>query len=182
MSWQRANLPAAASEVLTRLVASSSESVRIGVRLGSELGHSELVHFDHAGVEVLDRLPDLLEIVAEFYTDFRASTSRPSSPVGADRDAWLDWSWTSTPAAREWLETIESTGMAVQNDGTLPARHTQWRTRNLAMAARLRAATALTPGGRLLAIVGHSHERPLRAALSVDQHDLVLTDIGSLEQ
>lgn len=71
--------------------------------------------------------------------------------------------------------------MTRSGEGLLRARNAQWRTRNLAMATRLRDATALIPGGRLLAIVGDSHVRPLRAALSVDQHDLELTDITDLQ-
>jgi hypothetical protein len=53
--------------------------------------------------------------------------------------------------------------------------------RYAAMAARLREASGLIPGGRLLAVVGSSHVRPLQAALSVDQHDLALVDIATVE-
>lgn len=182
LSWRQAELPLAAVDFLSRLAGSASETVRIGVRLAHELGHTELVHFDdHAGAEVLAELPDLERLSGDFYELFRDRAPRPPEPDGADSDAWLLWAWAASPAAREWLETIESTAMAVQPDPVLRARHVQWRTRNLAMASRLRAATALIPGGRLVAIVGHSHERPLRAALTIDQHDLVLTDITSLE-
>lgn len=182
LPWQQAALPPAAANFLTRLAESHSETVRIGVRLARELGHTELLHFDdHAGVELLDQLPSLEQIAGNFYDSYRSQAPKPPEPDGADHDAWLHWAWAASPAAREWLETIESTGMAVQGDPALRARHVQWRTRNLAMASRLRAATALIPGGRLLAIAGHSHERPLRAALTLDQHDLVLTDIASLE-
>lgn len=50
------------------------------------------------------------------------------------------------------------------------------------MAARLREATTTIPGGRLVVLVGSSHERPLRAALSNDQHDLDLVNIGDLRR
>jgi len=167
LPWQHADLPAAAQEFLTDLANSPSERVRVGVRLGSELGHTELIHFDdHAGTEILDELPDLMNAVEGFYQTFRGREPQPPAAPSADQDAWLQWTWASTPATRNWLEAIESVGMAEQGDGLLRARLAQWRSRNLAMASRLRASTALIPGGRLLAIVGHSHEGPLRAALS----------------
>lgn len=181
--WQQADLPAAATDFLTELAASPSERIRIGVRLARELGQTELIHFDdHAGTAILDQLPEVLDAVDAFYATFRDQVPQPPTPVGADHDAWLQWTWTATPPARDWLDTIESTAMAAQGDGILRARHAQWRTRNLAMASRLREATALIPGGRLLAIVGHSHEPSLRAALATDQHDLTLTDIATLER
>lgn len=182
LPWQRSNLPHATIDFLTELAASPSERIRVGVRLASELGHTEVVHFDdHAGAELIDELPGVMDTVDDYYDTIKDQQPQPPEPAGADRNAWLRWTWASTPAARDWLETIESAAMAAQPNGLLRARHAQWRTRNLAMASRLREATALIPGGRLLAIVGHGHERPLRAALATDQHDLVLTDINRLE-
>lgn len=182
LPWRDASLPPDAHQLLASLANSPSERVRVGVRLARDLGHRELVHFDdHAGVEILDQIPGVMDAVDNFYDAIKDQHPQPPEPAGADQDAWLRWTWASTAAAREWLETIESAAMADHPDALLRARNAQWRTRNLAMASRLRQATALIPGGRMLAIVGHSHERPLRAALATDQHDLALTDITSLE-
>lgn len=87
----------------------------------------------------------------------------------------------TSPYAEFW-ERLESGGRADFPDpsGAVRARLAQWRTRNLATAARLREATGLVPGGRVLAMVGYSHARPLRAALATDQHDLRLLVPGDL--
>lgn len=182
LPWRTVDLPPSTSPFLDQLKQSTSEHVRVGVRLARALGHSELVHFDdHAGVELLDHLPDLMAAVDRHYRIYAEDHPSPSPPPGSDRDAWLHWAWASQPETRQWSEEIEGLGMTRSGEGLLRARNAQWRTRNLAMATRLRDATALIPGGRLLAIVGDSHVRPLRAALSVDQHDLELTDITDLQ-
>lgn len=184
LPWRQAHLPSAAADFLARLEQSPSERVRVGVRLAAALGLEELVHFDdHAGVDILNQLPQGWEdTVDAFQKTLNSRFPPPIRPAGIDHDAWLRWVWTASPAFRDWSEKLESVSMATTSDrsGVLRARLAQWRTRNLAMAARLREATALIPGGRLLAIVGSSHERPLRAALSTDQHDIELTDINQL--
>lgn len=184
LQWRQADLPSAATDFMNRFEQSPSERVRIGARLASDLGHDELVHFDdHAGVDTLDYLPPTWESTVEaLVKTLNDRFPSPPRPADIDKDPLTRWTWTATPEVRDWLENIESVSMATISDptGVLRARLAQWRTRNLAMAARLRDATALIPGGRLLAIVGSSHERPLRAALSTDQHDLSLTDIASL--
>ena len=61
-------------------------------------------------------------------------------------------------AEQYWLRTNAPSGL----DRT---RWALWETRNLEMAARLRAATAFHPGGRVLAVVGASHKRYLDVLL-----------------
>ena len=61
-------------------------------------------------------------------------------------------------AEQVWLRTGAASGLD-------RARWALWETRNLEMAARLRAATAFKPGGRVLAIVGASHKRYLETLL-----------------
>lgn len=184
LPWHQAAIPDAAADFLARLEASPSERVRIGVRLARDLGHHQLIHFDdHAGVDLLNELPREWEtIVDTFQASMDVRWPKPTPPAGSDRDTWLEWTWATTPEFRDWIEELESAAMSDEPDttGVLRARLAQWRTRNLAMASRLREASALIPGGRLLAIVGSSHERPLRAALAIDQHDLTLTDINHL--
>jgi hypothetical protein len=185
LPWNDANLPATTVAFLTGLEQSPSERVRVGVRLARHLGHSELVHFDdHTGVELLDHLPNDWDTIATARQQAHIDTwPQPQPPFGIDDDQWLRWTWSATPEFREWVEQIESGGADGPDDtGVLRARLAQWRSRNLAMAAHLRAATGMIPGGRMLAIVGSSHERPLRAALTTDQHDLVLTDITRLDR
>lgn len=187
LTWQDAQLPAAAAEALADLAASPSEVIRVGVALARALGHSEVVHFDdHTGVSLLEHLPaDWSGMVEAFQTAVISQIDPPPGVSTADPDTWMVWEKTATPAFRHWAEEVESRAMAMaegENAAVLRARHGQWRSRNLAMAARLREATMTIPGGRLVAIVGSSHERPLRAALSLDQHDLVLTDIAHVRR
>lgn len=182
LPWREADLPEAAHTLLTRLEASPSERVRIGVAIAKEYGHRELIHFDdHAGVGLLDQLPpDWTEIEDSYYR-----WHQPTAPISAgnDHDHWAKWVGAAAPGFADSNEQSQS-GIRVEHpdpSGVLRIRLAQWRTRNLAMAARLREATGLIPGGRLLAIVGSSHARPLRAALAQDQHDLDLVDIATVE-
>ena len=184
LPWREADLPQAAHSLLARLEASPSERVRIGVALAKEFGHRELIHFDdHAGVGLLDQLPgDWTEIEDSYYRHCQETAPRPSG-ADTDHDHWARWVGAATPRFADVNEQWESAGRVERPDpsGVLRARLAQRRTRNLAMAARLREATGLIPGGRLLAIVGSSHARPLRAALAQDQHDLELVDIATVE-
>lgn len=184
LPWMDAQLPAAAANALADLAASPSEVVRVGVALARALSHSEVAHFDdHTGVSLLEHLPvEWPRTVENFQTAVISQIDPPPGAGNADPDTWMVWEKTATPAFRHWAEEVESKSMAMAHGddaAVLRARHSQWRSRNLAMAARLREATMTIPGGRLVAIVGSSHERPLRAALSIDQHDLVLTDIAN---
>lgn len=78
LPWQDANLPPGACEFLSRLANSPSERVRVGVRLARELGHTELVHFDdHAGVEILDQLPNLMDAVNAHYRAVKDEQPQP---------------------------------------------------------------------------------------------------------
>lgn len=182
LPWREAELPVPAHALLARLEASPSEVVRLGVAIAKGFGHRELLHFDdHAGLGLLDHLPDdWAKIEDAYYRDVLA----PASPSEAtDHDHWAKWVGAASPHFAEATERLESAARAGHPDpsGVLRARLAQWRARNLAMAARLREATGLIPGGRLLAVVGSSHVRPLQAALSVDQHDLDLVDIATVE-
>jgi hypothetical protein len=184
LPWREAELPEAAYALLARLEASPSERVRIGVALAREFGHRELIHFDdHAGVGLIDHYPgDWTQAERSYGEHMRRSTSRPRGN-DTDHDHWQKWVDVATPEFAEYLEQIESSGRVGYPDssGVIRVRLAQWRARNLAMAARLREATGLIPGGRLLAIVGSSHAQPLRAALTHDQYDLELVDIAGLE-
>ncbi len=184
LPWREAELPEAAHSLLARLEASPSERVRIGVALAREFGHRELIHFDdHAGVGLIDHYPDdwvQTERACQEYLKRAANRPRGND---TDHDHWQHWVDVATPEFAAYLEQLESAGRVGYPDptGVMRARLAQWRTRNLAMAARLREATALIPGGRLLAIVGSSHAQPLRAALAQDQYDLELVDLAGLE-
>ncbi len=184
LPWREADLPDTAHTLLTRLEASPSERVRIGVAIAKEFGHRELIHFDdHAGVGLLDQLPPNWTELEEPYQRQIKAELKGLNGKATDHDHWEKWVGATTPEIADLLERTESADRVVFPDpsGVLRVRLAQWRTRNLAMAARLREATGLIPGGRLLAIVGSSHARPLRAALSQDQHDLDLVDLASVE-
>lgn len=185
LPWRDADLTGAVRTVLEQLAASPSERVRIGVALAQDLGHRQLVHFDdHSSVGLIDAYPSGWQDVeaAEYGNHARRLIKELPETPGADSDQWRRWVWAASDEGRSALERIESADRVGFPDdtGIVRARLAQWRARNLAMAARLREATGTIPGGRLLAIVGHSHERPLRSALAVDQHDLALTDIATV--
>lgn len=186
LPWREAELPDEAVAALAELERSPSERIRIGVAIARELGHPYLAHFDdHAGVELLEHLPDgwtEAEDAAYRTVSERAKSTRPvGTPV--DHDHWPKWVEAGKAPFADYWEWYESGARAEVSDptGAMRTRLAQWRTRNLAMAARLRAATGLAPGGRVLAVVGSSHARPLRAALGTDQHDLTLLVPGDLE-
>lgn len=187
LPWREAELPDAAVAALAELERSPSERIRIGVAIARELGHPYLAHFDdHAGVELLEHLPDdwpEAEDAAYRRVSDRAGATRPvGTPI--DHDHWQKWVAVAESPFADYWEWFESGARADVSDpsGVMRARLAQWRTRNLAMAARLREATGLVPGGRVMAIVGSSHARPLRAALATDQHDLALLVPGDLEK
>lgn len=185
LPWRDAGLAPPIVRFLRDLSESPSERVRVGVHLAHSCGLKELVHFDdHAGVDILNHLPaDWPEKMLKFRGSSGDRLIKSDPYMRPDVDEWSRWIAVATPEFRAWNEQSESGWMVQQPDssGILRARLAQWRTRNLAMAARLREATALAPGGKVLAIVGSSHERPLRAALGVDQHDLILTDLSTLD-
>ena len=56
---------------------------------------------------------------------------------------------------------------------------TYWETRNLRMAANIRAALGEHPGGRTLVVVGASHKWYLEAYLN-QMHDVRIVDVGPL--
>ncbi|MFC7625426.1 hypothetical protein [Microlunatus sp. GCM10028923] len=184
LPWREAELPDAAVDALTDLEQSPSEGIRVGAAIARELGHPYLVHFDdHAGLELLEHCPSDWGEAEEAY--FRTAHDQLRHPGwdGTDHDHWRKWVQAATALYADFWEQLESGGRVDYPDpsGVIRVRLAQWRTRNLAMAARLREATGLVPGGRVLAIVGWSHARPLRAALATDQHDLKLLVPGDLE-
>ncbi|GAB3748442.1 hypothetical protein [Microlunatus parietis] len=183
LPWREADLPVAAVEALAELEQAPSERIRVGVAIARELGHPYLVHFDdHAGVELLEHCPDGWDDTEEaYYRTIREGTRLPAGST--DHDHWRKWVDVGTSPYADYWEHLESGGRAGYPDpsGVVRVRLAQWRTRNLAMAARLREATGLVPGGRVLAVVGSAHARPLRAALATDQHDLKLLVPGDLE-
>ena len=58
-------------------------------------------------------------------------------------------------------------------------RAAQWETRNLYMAGNLRLASALYPGGKILAVVGSSH-KPLLDRYLARLTDVQLEHLGDL--
>ena len=184
LPYRDLGLPAQIVEFLDDLDSDPSECVRVGARLGRALGHALLAHIDdHIGAENLAPLPTDHDAIW-------AAQARRLSPLldelgdrEATDDLWAEWLRNATTEMRQRREEVESSAW-VEGVGEIPQLHriilANWRARNLAMAARLRAATATVPGGRVALIVGAAHEGPLRTALSHGQHDVRLVELGDL--
>ncbi|ASK65613.1 hypothetical protein CFK39_06930 [Brachybacterium avium] len=185
LPYERADLPADVADFLEELASGAWEAVRIGAQLGRTLGHSSLVHVDdHPETEGSEISPSDMERV------FAAQKPRISElldelevPDAAPQDLWAQWRFHATPRARQLFERLESAEW-VAAEAETPRAHrvilALWRARNLAMAARLRAASAAVPGGRMVLIVGAAHEMPLRTALGAGQYDLRLVELEEL--
>lgn len=89
-----------------------------------------------------------------------------------------------------FLNSTEGQRGAIEVDQLAAAKHATpalygrqylawWETRNLRMAANIRAAAANQPGARVLSIVGASHKPYLDAYLDLMQ-DVVLVDAGEI--
>lgn len=181
------HLPPDVQEALARHAAQVGEVARVAVPLARQLGLDRLHHFDdHTGLECLNLAgQDWWErLCAAGYQDLVEPLVDRSDPPAdvLKENIWPYWELLNSDDRVTESEEVES-GVLVRIVDAFPVnriRLAQWRTRNLYMAARLRTITAFAPGGRVLAIVGLAHKRPLHAALSVDQHDLRLVGLDEL--
>ena len=109
LPWREADLPEAAHTLLTRLEASPSERVRIGVAIAKEFGHRELIHFDdHAGVGLLDQLPPNWTELEEPYQRQIKAELKGLNGKATDHDHWEKWVGATTPEFADLLERTES--------------------------------------------------------------------------
>ena len=160
--------------------------MRISARIARDAGHQQLAHIDdHLGVENLEPAPPDLDADLQAHREqIDHLLQEVTPPEHIAGDLWQRWLHYSSPAVTATVERLETSEYFGDGTRTTPGRRLKlanWRARNLAMAARLRSATATVPGGRVLLVVGSSHHGPLQAALGPEQADLRLVDLADLE-
>lgn len=178
-------LPDDLSAAMNELARSPSERVRLGVNVARALGHRQLALFDdHTSVDLAELWPVIL---ADYETpEFQAMLAAHPGMVTAEPQAgdyWPTLRHLNSPEAVALSADLES-GLLLrmpQHPAAHRARLAGWDTRNLFMAARLRLATTLHAGGRVLAVVGHAHKGPLEAALTALGADLRMVGLEELE-
>lgn len=186
LPYQDANLDENVREFLDDLAGRRRETVSIGAHIARDLGHDYVAHVDdHAGVENIDPLPEGFETELLTYKHEIAGLLEDAvSPPHLAENLWAQWRFYGSDYVRSTTERLESSERLTGGERTPRLRRVMlanWRARNLAIAARLRSATGAVPGGRVLFVVGSSHEMPLRTALSIDQYDLRLVELEELE-
>ncbi|GAA1287176.1 DUF5694 domain-containing protein [Brachybacterium alimentarium] len=186
LPYEEADLADPVREFLDELAGRHRETVSIGAHIARELGHDHVAHVDdHAGVENIDPLPDGLEMeLRDYGREISGLLEDAVAPPHLASDLWAQWRFYASDAVRTTTERLESSERLSGGENTPHLRRVMlanWRARNLAIAARLRAASAAVPGGRVLFVVGSSHEMPLRTALGTAQYDLRLVDLEELE-
>lgn len=181
-----ADLDEPVREFLDELAGRRRETISIGAHIARELGHDQVAHVDdHAGVENIDPLPDGFEAELQDYRrEISGLLEKAVAPPHLADDLWAQWRFYASEAVRTMTERLESSERLSGGEHTPHLRRVMlanWRARNLAIAARLRSASAAVPGGRILFVVGSSHEMPLRTALGTAQYDLRLVELEELE-
>lgn len=182
------DLPHPARQALDTVARDGREVWRIAGWVAARLGHQRLWPIDDlSDYELTDAQWQRIQ------TAFWSSAAPLVEELHAEEtaalaagDLWPYWLRLNTPGMIDRHERLESgTFVATVSDDDAAVgrlRLAQWRSRNLHMAAYLRAVAGQHPGGRVLAVVGASHAGPLRAALSTDQHDIELVDLSELDR
>jgi len=185
LPYREANLDEAVGEFLDDLAGRHRENVSIGAHIARGLGHAHVAHVDdHSGVENISPLPEGFEKdLLGYQDDVSPLLAESVAPPRLANDLWAQWRFYASDAVRATIERLESAERLVGGAAN-PRLHrvmlANWRARNLAIAARLRSATGAVPGGRVLFVVGSSHEMPLRTALGTNQYDLRLVELEEL--
>ncbi|WP_165795291.1 DUF5694 domain-containing protein [Deinococcus koreensis] len=170
---------------LSDLLRSPAESVRLGVAVARALGHSRLCLFDDFPVA---------EMTPEQERAFGAGVRAPEFQEWLNAHPFVRAQAQQRGESSEYWETLlllNRPDTLVSNDSLereanlrlgLPGRAklADWEARNLFMAARLRMGTMTCPGGRVLAIVGHSHTGPMKAAVRALGADVRLVELSEL--
>ena len=185
-----------AAEALSFVAATDrTELLRVGVETARRAGLDRVYGFDGlAEVEAEARSPYAARLAAEVAGDpvYVAAQGagqafveglRARQVAAAEHGDLLglyryfnsdEYAQEAAEAEQIWLRTAAPSGLD-------RARWALWETRNLQMAARLRAATAFRPGARVVAIVGASHKPYLEAVLRTlaDTEVLDFSDVAS---
>ncbi|WP_225421092.1 DUF5694 domain-containing protein [Sphingomonas parva] len=177
-------LEAALVKILERKDAKLNESFEVAATLAARLG-LERVHpsDDHSADAIVAKADDsfgaaLGEIRGTKAAEAgRADYERRVAAL-TDGDAVLGfYRHMNAPATQDALIAADFGAAARHHSPALFGRQylAWWETRNLRMAANIRAASGTRPGARVLAIVGASHKAYLEAYLEMMQ-DVALVD------
>lgn len=175
---------------LSEQARSANERNTIGVELARRLGLRRLLYIDdhHDKDLFLDIAPSLVEELNQNETyasvlgdPFIADTEERFEQAVAAGDLLPFYRFINTPeygsrdAALQWDVWLR-TGLESRLDRT---RLALWEVRNLNMASHIRRATATTPGGHLLVVVGNGHRPFLESYLTL-MSDLRLVRLDDL--
>lgn len=166
---ERAKAPLEVRDFLERGTRSKGEAVQIGVRRAEALGHRRIFAVDDG---VFGDLPpgvkggdlgshsEVARLLARYREHQDALRKRlfDAAKAGDLRPVYREEN------SRESLELLMEQWRVLLRAGARP-RVAMWEARNLAMARNIRAATAASPGGRFLVVVGASHKPFLEAYL-----------------
>lgn len=179
-------------EALVTLRNRGTEAWRITGAAAMRLGLDRLYPFDdHSSWALMadEAEADVVELMEEagqrVGNDPRLQAVRHREEAAQeDGDLWPFLAWLNSDEVQADLQLIESDSwLDVAGQPDLARRQlAAWRMRNLQMAAHLRGVTGFYPGGRVLALVGNSHVRPLQAALRMDQSDLEIIPAAALAE
>lgn len=165
------------------------EVVSVALRLAARLGHPH-VHYidDHRDWALWDLYGERVNDIDD--DNVRQYVSRVPALGEAERllkaglaagDLWGFYRYVNLP---EFMRALVDVEIGIYYGMKLPSgidrmRAAQWETRNLYMAGNLRYASALYPGGRVLAVVGWSH-KPLLDRYLAGLTDVHLVHLGDL--
>jgi len=190
LAHRTTDLPDEVRAALDAVAATGDERVRIAGEAAVRLELERLHPFDdHSNWAAFAQVSD--EEYAEGLRAVNEHARRHPQVVGlsalveaaiSDADLWPFWRRLNSPEEIDENERLESGSyVADVATGALPRKALAgWRARNLLMAAHLRSVLGEYPGGRVLALVGHSHKGPIEAALGVGQWDVELADVSEL--
>ena len=177
------------AEDLNAYLERPDEVVSVALRLAARLGHRQVHHIDdHRDAALFELYGERVNDIDE--ADFRRIMSQipELSEVehllkeGLERgDLWDFYRYANTP---EFMRALVDVEVGIYYRLKLPSgidrmRAAQWETRNLYMAGNLRLASALYPGGKILAVVGSSH-KPLLDRYLARLTDVQLEHLGDL--
>ena len=168
---------------------SPNETASIVLKLASRLGHQQVFCIDdHRDAGLLEFYGEALE---EITSDMMKAHIAKIPPLQeADRrfaeglergDLWEYMLFVNSPG---FMRALVDTEVGGYYSFQLPSgvdrmRAAQWEVRNLYMAGNIRYASALYPGGRVLAVVGYSH-KPFLDRYLAQLTDVQLVYLGDL--
>ncbi|MDC7694382.1 DUF5694 domain-containing protein [Asticcacaulis sp. DXS10W] len=170
---------------LNRLLEDQNEVSQIAVPLAARLGLERLhPSDDHTADSILNSAPDeLTSAIQSLWKQpdaYSAEYRRRIASLHSAQDLLSLYSFLNSTDGQEGVINGEWRGALRQRSDDLLGRQyvAWWETRNLRMAANIRASFGNHPGARVIMIVGASHKPYLERYISL-MHDVVVTDVTS---